>query len=77
MSIFGKSKKNAHPSSVWARPGMSVTFKPEIMPGRSREERTFRIQDVSPNGRVTLEDFAGEHREAAFEPIKFVKKKEN
>ena len=43
----------------------------KIMPGRSREQRTFRIKSVFPNGRVTLHDFLGEHREAAFEPVVF------
>ena len=70
MSIFKRSKPPAA-ADVWARPEMSVTFKPEIMPGKSREQRTFRIKVVSPNGRVTLHDFAGEHRQAAFEPIDF------
>lgn len=50
---------------------MDVTFIAEIMPGASREERTFRIESVLRNGRVTLQDFPGEFREAAFEPIDF------
>lgn len=52
----------------WARPGMSVTFRAELMPGRSRAERTFRVAEVLPSGRVTLEDFAGEHAETEFMP---------
>ena len=71
MSIFKKSKRKTPAPDVWARPEMSVTFRTEIMPGRSHEERTFRIKLVFPNGRVTLHDFAGEHRQAAFEPIVF------
>ena len=58
-------------NSVWARPEMSVIFRAEIMPGRSREERTYRIAKVMPNGRVMLHDFAGEYRQAAFEDINF------
>lgn len=58
-------------NSVWARPEMNVVFRAEIMPGRSREERTFRIAKVMPNGRVVLHDFAGEYRKAAFEDLNF------
>ena len=75
MAIFNKKKqKETAPSTnVWARPEMSVTFKAEIMPGRSREERTFRIKSVRGNGRVVLHDFVGEHRQGAFEPINFLR----
>ena len=51
----------------WARPGMSVTFRAELMPGRERSERTFQIEEVLPSGRVTLEGFAGQHSETEFE----------
>ena len=61
--------------SVWARPEMNVTFRAEIMPGRLREERTFRIEKVLPNGRVTLYEFPGEYRESAFEAINFMRDK--
>ena len=71
MSIFNRTSEKAAGNDIWARPEMFVTFRAEIMPGRSREERTFRIKSVFPNGRVTLHDFIGEHREAAFEPIDF------
>ena len=54
----------------WARPGMPVTFRAELMPGRSRSERTFRVSEVHPSGRVTLEDFTGDHSETEFEPIR-------
>ncbi len=56
--------------SVWARPNMNVTFRAELMPGKSREERTFRIVKVLANGRVLLDDFEGEHRENEFEPFR-------
>jgi hypothetical protein len=59
--------------SVWARPGMAVTFRAEIMPNVSRDERTFRISEVLPNGRVRLDGFSGEFREAAFEPVSFIR----
>ena len=50
----------------WARPGMEVTFRAELMPGRSRTERTFRVASVLPSGRVTLEGVSGEHSETEF-----------
>ncbi|HEV7859553.1 MAG TPA: hypothetical protein VGO91_13115 [Pyrinomonadaceae bacterium] len=53
---------------VWARPGMSVTFRAELMPGRDRSERTFRVSELLPSGRVRLEGAAGEHNEKEFEP---------
>ena len=63
------------PTSVWARPEMPITFRAEIMPGKNRQERTFRIKEVLRNGRVTLYDFSGEHRESEFEAVNF--KREN
>ncbi|MEO8574898.1 MAG: hypothetical protein ABI481_13115 [Pyrinomonadaceae bacterium] len=74
MSIFSK-KNQVTPEivKVWARPEMQVTFRAEIMPGRSREERTYRIKSVRPNGRVTLYDFPDEHREGEFERINFLR----
>ena len=50
-----------NPASVWARPGMTVTFRAELMPGRDREERTARVKELLPSGRVTLHEIAGEH----------------
>ena len=54
----------------WARPGMSVTFRGELMPGRQRAERTFRIVELLPSGRVRLEGVAGEHTEHEFETVR-------
>ena len=54
---------------------MKVTFRAEVMPGRSREERTFTVEKVMANGRVSLYDFPDEHREGAFEPINFQREK--
>lgn len=75
MPIFRKKKMPEKPrtESVWARPEMLVTFRAEIMPGIDREKRTFRIKTVRANGRVILHDFAGEHREGAFEPLNFLR----
>jgi hypothetical protein len=71
--MFNKKGKTANgkPAKVWARPEMQVTFRAEIMPGKSRQERTFKIKDVLPNGRVKLYDFPDEHREGSFEPLDF------
>lgn len=69
MSNFGES------ADVWARPEMNVTFRAEIMPGREREDRTFRIKRVLHNGRVELHNFPGEYRETAFEKINFMREK--
>lgn len=77
MTMFNKSNSltsNGRSSNVWARPEMSVTFRAEIMPGKSREERTFRIKEVLNNGRVVLYDFPDEHREGEFEPLDFKRK---
>jgi hypothetical protein len=75
MPIFSKKKQERPPlvKRVWARPEMQVTFRAEIMPGRTREERTYRIKSVRPNGRVTLYNFPDEHREGEFERINFLR----
>ena len=62
-------------NNVWARPEMLVTFRAEIMKAPSREERTFRIQSVLPNGRVKLYGVDGEYRETAFEALNFLREK--
>jgi hypothetical protein len=55
---------------IWARPGMDVVFRAELMPGRDGSERTFRVQELLPSGRVLLENFSGEHAEKEFERVK-------
>jgi hypothetical protein len=75
MGIFKKLYQKMIRPSVWARPEMSVTFRAEIMPGKNRQERTFRIKEVLPSGRVVLYNFTGEHRQSSFEPVNF--KREN
>lgn len=75
MAIFRKKKieNNEKPVRIWARPEMLVTFRAEIMPGKDREARTFKIKSVLRNGRVTLYDFPDEHREGSFEPVNFLR----
>lgn len=72
----GRQDKSIYPeynrrgADRWARPGMSVTFRAQLMPGRTRSERTFRVAEVLPSSRVTLEGFTGEHTETEFEAIR-------
>ncbi|HZH29948.1 MAG TPA: hypothetical protein VEY11_04235 [Pyrinomonadaceae bacterium] len=62
-----KSEERGRDLDRWARPGMSVTFRGELMPGRQRTERTFSVAELLPSGRVRLEGVAGEHTESEFE----------
>jgi hypothetical protein len=74
MAILNNKKKTPkRPVKVWARPEMQVTFRAEIMPGKSRDARTFRVKAVLSNGRVTLYNFPDEHREGSFEPVNFLR----
>jgi hypothetical protein len=63
----GKAKSEERGLDRWARPGMNVTFRGELMPGRQRTERTFRVEELLPSGRVRLVGVAGEHTESEFE----------
>lgn len=51
----------------WARPGMLVTFRAELRPGRDRSERTHRIKTLLPSDRVLLDGVSGEHARGEFE----------
>src|SRR5437016_1067202 len=53
--------------ATWARPGMKVTFRAELMPGRDPDERTYEVTDLLPSGRVLLDRVAGEHTQTEFE----------
>jgi hypothetical protein len=68
-------RKNVHETrkaaDVWARPGMMVTFRAELMPGRDRSERTFQVKELFSSGRVSLHGVNGEHAEKEFEPVQF------
>lgn len=67
-----KKRKNVHEPKkvdVWARPGMLVTFRAELMPGRERDDRSFRVKELLPSGRVSLHGVDGEHAEKEFEPV--------
>jgi hypothetical protein len=54
----------------WARPGMTVVFRAEVMPGRQTSERTFQVTSLLPSGRVLLDGVSGEHAEKEFQPIR-------
>ena len=54
-------------SKIWARPGMTVTFRAELMPGRDREQRTAKVKQLLPSGRVLLHEIDGEHAQSEFE----------
>lgn len=64
------SNRRDRTADKWARPGMSVTFRAELMPSRSAAERTFRVTKLLPSGRVLLESVSGEHAEREFEPLR-------
>ena len=64
-----KKKRPLMTGDIWARPGMQVTFRAELMPGRDPDERTYRVKEILPSGRVLLDGVAGEHAEREFEPI--------
>ena len=74
VSAYWK-RKNMQPEKragdVWARPGMRVTFRAELMPGRDRHQRTFLVKELLSSGRVSLHDADGEHTEKEFEPVQF------
>ncbi len=69
-SVKPKQHLEPNPRDVWARPGMTVTFRAELMPGRDREARTFRVTELLSSGRVLLDGVAGEHAEKEFDAIR-------
>jgi hypothetical protein len=66
--LSGKSERDKSADS-WARPGMKVVFRAEVMPGRQTSERTFYVTSLLPSGRVLLDGVSGEHAEREFQPI--------
>jgi len=65
-----RGRKRDSRGDTWARPGMKVTFRAELMPGRDRSERTFEVSDLLPSGRVLLNGVSGEHAEKEFERLR-------
>ncbi len=64
------TRKRDETADTWARPGMEVVFRAEVMPGRHTAERTFHVTSLLPSGRVLLDEVAGEHAENEFQPIR-------
>ena len=75
VNAYWKRKNVLHThkkaADVWARLGMEVTFRAEIMPSRDRNQRTFLVKELLPSGRVSLQGVDGEHAEKEFEPVQF------
>jgi hypothetical protein len=67
-STRGRGRGRDKSLDAWARPGMAVVFRAELMPGRDRAERTFHVKEVLPSGRVLLDRTGGEHAEKEFDP---------
>ena len=71
LLIRKKVKSNAVVNQDrWARPGMLVTFRAELMLGRDRAERTYRVKTLLPSDRVLLDGVAGEHARNEFERLR-------
>lgn len=68
-ALLKKKKVQPKRLDVWARPGMLVTFRAELMPGRDGRSRTFRVKELLSSGRVSLHGVDGEHAEKEFERI--------
>lgn len=75
--VMKKSYKTGWPrgrrdqaDDTWARPGMEVIFRAELMPGRHTPERTFHVTTLLPSGRVLLDGVAGEHAQKEFQPVR-------
>jgi len=70
LLVRKKRKSVEAPANRWARPGMLVTFRAELMPGHDGSERTYRIKVVLPSDRVLLDGISGEHARNEFERIR-------
>jgi len=57
-------------SNSWVRPGMMLTFRAELKPGRPSSERTFKVSEILDSGRVLLEGLSGEHAETEFQKMR-------
>jgi hypothetical protein len=64
----GRRREESDAPDVWARPGMQVTFRAELMPGRDASQRTFQVTELLRSGRVLLSGAVGEHTQTEFEP---------
>jgi hypothetical protein len=58
-----RAQTTAHTTTAGAR----LTFRAELMPGRSAMERTFTVARVLAGGRVELSGLGGQHTLTEFE----------
>src|SRR5438128_995271 len=65
-----RRRERSRSIDTWARPGMAVVFRAELMPGRGTSERTFHVKSLLPSGRVLLAEVAGEHTATEFERMR-------
>ena len=65
-----RRRRRGEPEDAWARPGMTVVFRAELMPGRDASERAFRVAALLPSCRVILDGTGGEHAEQEFERLR-------
>lgn len=65
-----RRRETARFADSWARPGMTVVFRAELMPGRDTSERTYHVTSLLPSGRVLLDGVSGEHTETEFQRIR-------
>ena len=69
MSKKPRAKKPRSGFGKPLAPGMWLTFRAEVMPGRDQVERTFEVIRVLRNHRVELAQLEGQHSLAEFEPL--------
>jgi anti-sigma B factor antagonist len=69
-TLVGEPNHALHPPA-WGALGMNLTFRAEVMPSDSHLARTFRVKELLPSGRVTLNGIYGEFVEKTFEPVQY------
>ena len=62
-------QQQANDASHWAKVGMRLTFRAELMPGRESGARTFEVARLLASGRVELNGLAGQHAATEFEAM--------
>ncbi|HEY0405702.1 MAG TPA: hypothetical protein VGC89_08230 [Pyrinomonadaceae bacterium] len=62
-------RQQANAASHWAKVGMRLTFRAELMPGRDSSARTFEVARLLASGRVELSGLAGQHTATEFEAM--------
>lgn len=69
FTLMRKLRKQKPLSSREISVGMALTFRAEVMPGRDRIERTFKVTKVLRNARIELAKLEGQHSLAEFERV--------